>query len=95
MLQIMQLKVLRTDVGPAFRARPVFRTNDFRCVATIAADACCRRKLFSTQIRNKRQNGLDCEAKKQKYIHMGTEYVKQRRSWSCRKHTFVNIDLWK
>lgn len=49
MPQIMQLKVSRTDVGPAFRARPVFRTNDFRCTATIVAgmrDACCRQKLF-------------------------------------------------
>lgn len=43
MPQIMQLKVLRTDVGLAFR--PVFRTNNFCCVAMFV-DACCR--LFST-----------------------------------------------
>lgn len=41
MPQIMQLKVSRTDVGPAFRARPVFRTNDFRCTVAIVADAWC------------------------------------------------------
>lgn len=36
--------------GSRFSRAPVFRTNDFRCVATIVANACYRQKLFRTNL---------------------------------------------
>lgn len=58
MPQIMQLKVLRTDVGPAFRARAPSSV-----LMTSVAWLRLRRMRVADensfrQIRNKRQNGL-------------------------------------
>lgn len=57
MPQIMQLKVLRTDVGPAFRARApssVLMTS----VAWLQLRRMRVAENSFRQIRNKRQNGL-------------------------------------